>query len=53
MAKFHAYPIALRLLRPNVFEDKIRPYLTPFNIYENIDENGIVFKVKRFENISM
>lgn len=51
MAKFHAYPIALRLLQPDVFEAKVRPYLQPFNSYESIDKNDAVYKVSFFRLI--
>ncbi|XP_055323920.1 uncharacterized protein LOC129578808 isoform X2 [Sitodiplosis mosellana] len=40
MAKFHAVPIALRLLRPKIFDEKIRPYLQPTKIFGQIDTDG-------------
>lgn len=45
MAKFHAVPIALRLLRPEIFDKKIRPYLKRTNLYEEIDTNGEITQV--------
>lgn len=50
MAKFHAYFIALRLLRSAEFEKKIRPYLQPIKHFGDIDENGIIFKVSLIPN---
>lgn len=45
MAKFHAVPIALRLLRPEIFDVKIRPYLLRTNLYEEIDTDGEITRV--------
>lgn len=45
MAKFHALPIALRRLRPKIFDQKIRPYLQRINLYEIIDENDKILRV--------
>lgn len=45
MAKFHALPIALRVTRPKVFEEKIKPYLQRINLYEGIDTDGEITKV--------
>lgn len=36
LAKFHAYPIALRLLHPKIFEERVKPYLQEINQFENI-----------------
>lgn len=36
LGKFHALPIALRLLHPNIFEKKVKPYLQEINPFENI-----------------
>ncbi|XP_031618118.1 uncharacterized protein LOC116337579 [Contarinia nasturtii] len=44
IAKFHALPIALRVLRPSVFEEKIKPYLQRINLYEGIDTDGEITK---------
>lgn len=48
MAKFHAVPIALRLLQPEIFDKKIRPYLKRTNLYEEIDLNGEITQVSVF-----
>lgn len=45
MAKFHALPIALRRLRPKIFEEKIRPFLQRINLYEEIDTDGEILRV--------
>lgn len=55
MAKFHALPIAMRLLKPQIFNEKIRPYLQRINLYKGIDKNDeicqvsvyILYKIKR------
>lgn len=36
LAKFHALPIALRLLQPKIFEERVKPYLQEINQFENI-----------------
>lgn len=46
MAKFHALPIALRLLQPKIFDEKIRPYLQRINLYEEVDKNGEICQVR-------
>uniref|UniRef100_A0A1A9WZX5 CHK domain-containing protein n=1 Tax=Glossina brevipalpis TaxID=37001 RepID=A0A1A9WZX5_9MUSC len=38
MAKYHALPIALRLKKPQVFEEKVRPYFRHFNINAGLSE---------------
>lgn len=48
MAKFHALPIALRLRRPEIFDEKIRPYLQRTNLYEEIDTDGEITRVSVF-----
>lgn len=45
MARFHALPIALRKLRPKVFDEKIRPYLRRINLYEGIDTDDEITRV--------
>lgn len=45
MAKFHALSIALRLLHPQIFDEKIRPYLQRINLYEGVDKNGEICQV--------
>lgn len=45
MAKFHALPIAMRLLSPNIFDEKIRSYLQRINLYEGVDKNGEICQV--------
>ncbi|XP_017843919.2 uncharacterized protein LOC108600703 [Drosophila busckii] len=37
LAKFHALPIALRLKKPKVFYEKIRPHFNKFDMNENMD----------------
>lgn len=48
MAKFHALPIALRVLKPQIFDEKIRPYLVRTNLYEEIDTDGEITRVSVF-----
>lgn len=50
MAKFHALPIALRRLRPEIFDQKIRPYLQRINLYEEIDEDEKIMRVRNKNN---
>uniref|UniRef100_A0A1B0ADY4 Uncharacterized protein n=1 Tax=Glossina pallidipes TaxID=7398 RepID=A0A1B0ADY4_GLOPL len=38
MAKYHALPIALRVKRPQVFEEDVRPYFRHFNIDSGLGE---------------
>uniref|UniRef100_A0A1A9UMI8 CHK domain-containing protein n=1 Tax=Glossina austeni TaxID=7395 RepID=A0A1A9UMI8_GLOAU len=38
MAKYHALPIALRVKRPQVFEEDVRPYFQHFNIDSGLGE---------------
>lgn len=45
MAKFHAVPVAMRLLRSEIFDEKIRPYLKRINLYEEIDTNSEIIQV--------
>lgn len=45
MAKFHALPIALRLSRPKIFDEKIRPYLQRINLYEGVDTDDQIMRV--------
>lgn len=45
MAKFHALPIAMRLLKPEIFDEKIRPFLQRINLYEGVDKNGEICQV--------
>lgn len=45
MAKFHALPIAMRLLYPKIFDEKIRPHLQRINLYEGVDKNGEICQV--------
>lgn len=45
MAKFHALPIAMRILQPHTFNEKIRPYLQRINLYKGIDNNGKICEV--------
>lgn len=45
MAKFHALPIAMRLLKQEIFDEKIRPYLQRINLYRGVDKNGEICQV--------
>lgn len=45
MAEFHALPIALRLLKKDVFETRVRPYLKPIDLYVNYDSENVITKV--------
>lgn len=46
MAEFHALPIALRLLKNNVFETRVKPYLKPIDLYVNYDSENVITKVR-------
>lgn len=37
MAKLHALSIGLRFHRPKYFENEIKPYLKPIDMYEETD----------------
>lgn len=38
----HALGIALRMKKPEIFDEKIRPYLTPINLGANSEENIVL-----------
>lgn len=48
MSEFHALPIALRLLNSKVFEEKVKPFLKPIDLYVNYDSENIITEVSIF-----
>lgn len=40
LATFHATPIALKLLNPNEFNKKIRPYVKSYSVFQNVSEKS-------------
>lgn len=49
VAKFHALPIALRLLRKSVFDTHVKPYLKPIDLYLHFDQDNVITKVSKFD----
>lgn len=45
MGELHAIPIALREKSPKIFEEKIKPYLKPIDLYVKYDSNYDITKV--------
>lgn len=45
LGKFHALPIALRILRPKIFDIKVLPCLQGINLFEAIDIDCALTKV--------
>ncbi|XP_017004728.2 uncharacterized protein [Drosophila takahashii] len=51
MAEFHALPLALRLLRPEVFRDRVRPFLEKFDWHAAAPEWKAVMKAETLEDV--
>ncbi|RZC37802.1 EcKinase and/or DUF1679 domain containing protein [Asbolus verrucosus] len=54
LAKFHAVPIAMKILKPEIFRKRIKPFFTPYKVFD-MDANmqaGVVEKnIKIVEGI--
>ncbi|XP_022222454.2 uncharacterized protein LOC111074117 [Drosophila obscura] len=51
MAQFHALPLALRLLKPHVFQEKIKPFFDKFDWHAAAPESKAIMKAETLEDI--
>lgn len=51
MAEFHALPLGLRLLKPEVFREQVRPYFDKFDWHAAAPEWKAVMKAETLEDI--
>ncbi|XP_034668395.1 uncharacterized protein LOC117901664 [Drosophila subobscura] len=51
MAQFHALPLALRLLKPHVFQEQVKPFFEKFDWHAAAPESKAVMKAETLEDV--